>query len=74
MTFKPFSSILKSTKRKEAKDMRKDHTEKANNKRNAHARTREAKSGGRIGGRFLYVPKKLLFKTENLKTRFINAT
>ena len=54
--------------------MRKDHTEKANNKRNAHARTREAKSGGRIGGRFLYVPKKLLFKTENLKTRFINAT
>ena len=54
--------------------MRKDHTEKAINKRNAHAHTREAKSGGKKGGSFLYVPKKLLFKTENLKMRFVNAT
>ena len=54
--------------------MRKDHTEKAINKKNAHARTREAKSGGRKGVGFSMSQKKLLFKTENLKTRIINAT
>ena len=56
--------------------MQQDHTEKPIIKEthtHAHESQKKAKNGDKICKK-INVPKKLLFKTENLKTRFVNAT